>query len=56
MNALYADAKYAEVPFEEKRRLFDEVKKDMRYETQLYGCYECGVCVAACIHCEGFDE
>ena len=40
MNPLYADAKYREVAFDLKKRLFDQVKADMRWETQLYGCYE----------------
>ena len=39
--SIYADAKYKDVPDETKQALFDEVKADMRYEHQLYGCYEC---------------
>ena len=38
--SIYADAKYTEVSNETKQALFDEVKADMRYEHQLYGCYE----------------
>ena len=46
---------YAHVPFEEKERLFEEVKKDLRYEEYLYGCYECGICVAACPSARFYD-
>ena len=46
--SIYADAKYQDVPVEKKQALFDEVKADMRFEHMLYGCYECGICVAAC--------
>ena len=41
-------AGFPEVAFEEKQRLFDLVKADMRFPDYLYGCYECGICVAAC--------
>ncbi|MHB8324823.1 MAG: 4Fe-4S dicluster domain-containing protein [Candidatus Dormibacteria bacterium] len=37
-----------EVPLEEKQRLFAEVQADMRFPDFLKGCYECGICVAAC--------
>jgi len=39
---------YKDVPFEEKEKLFAEIKEDIRFEDYLYGCYECGICVAAC--------
>ena len=39
---------YADVPYEEKLRLWDEVKADPRFPDYMYGCYECGICVAAC--------
>lgn len=55
MEPLYADAKYAEVPYEEKQRLFDRVKADLRWEETLYGCYECGICVAACPSARFYD-
>ncbi len=55
MSAIYADAKYQEVPEEEKKRLFDQVKSDMRFPTNLYGCYECGICVAACPSARFYD-
>lgn len=46
---------YAEVPDEEKRRLFAEVRSDPRFHGYLYGCYECGVCVAACPSARLYD-
>ena len=33
---------------EEKRRIFSEVQADIRFPEYLKGCYECGICVAAC--------
>ncbi len=47
--------RYTDVALEEKQRLFDEVKADARYETYLYGCYECGICVAACPSARFYD-
>lgn len=47
--------KYADVPYEEKKRLFDEVKADPRFPDYLYGCYECGICVAACPSARFYD-
>jgi heterodisulfide reductase subunit C len=46
---------YADVPIEEKTRLFEEVKADARYDSYLYGCYECGICVAACPSARFYD-
>ncbi len=46
---------YREVALEEKKRLFDEVKADARYQDYLYGCYECGICVAACPSARFYD-
>ncbi len=46
---------YREVALEEKQRLFDEVKADARYQDYLYGCYECGICVAACPSARFYD-
>ncbi len=37
-----------EAPLEEKQRLFAEVQADARFPDFLKGCYECGICVAAC--------
>ncbi|MCH8327738.1 MAG: 4Fe-4S dicluster domain-containing protein, partial [Candidatus Marinimicrobia bacterium] len=53
--SIYADAKYQDVPQEEKQKLFDEVVGDMRWDTTLYGCYECGICVAACPSARFYD-
>ena len=44
---LFVD-KYPDVPYEEKLRLWEEVKADERFPDYFYGCYECGICVAAC--------
>ena len=46
---------YTEIPYEEKERLFDEMRADPRYEDYLYGCYECGICVAACPSARFYD-
>jgi heterodisulfide reductase subunit C len=48
-------AGYAEVPHEEKVRLFEQVKGDFRFGDYLYGCYECGICVAACPSAKFYD-
>lgn len=48
-------AGYDDVPFEEKQRLFDLVKGDLRFPDYLYGCYECGICVAACPSARFYD-
>jgi heterodisulfide reductase subunit C2 len=50
-----AVAGYADTPFDEKLRLFDEVKADARFPDYLYGCYECGICVAACPSARFYD-
>ncbi|RMF70554.1 MAG: heterodisulfide reductase subunit C [Calditrichaeota bacterium] len=47
--------KYEDVPYEEKERLFQEVKQDIRFEDYLYGCYECGICVASCPSARFYD-
>jgi len=47
--------KYADVPYEEKERLFLEVKNDPRYNDYLFGCYECGICVAVCPSARFYD-
>ncbi|NOX36210.1 MAG: heterodisulfide reductase subunit C [Calditrichaeota bacterium] len=47
--------KYRDVPYEEKERLFNEIKADVRFHDVLYGCYECGVCVAACPSARFYD-
>ncbi len=43
------------VSYDEKQRLFDEVVADFRYPDYLYGCYECGICVAACPSARFYD-
>jgi heterodisulfide reductase subunit C len=45
----------AEVSFEEKARLFAEVTADPRFGDYLYGCYECGICVAVCPSARFYD-
>ncbi len=50
-----ADIKYDDVPYEEKERLFDLVKGDIRFKDYLYGCYECGICVAVCPSARFYD-
>ena len=47
--------RYEDVDYDEKERLFDEVKADPRYKDYLYGCYECGICVAACPSARFYD-
>jgi heterodisulfide reductase subunit C len=51
---LFAD-KYPEVPYAEKLRLWEEVKADERFPDYMYGCYECGICVAACPSARFYD-
>lgn len=51
---LFAD-KYPDVPYEEKLQLWEEVKADERYPDYMYGCYECGICVAACPSARFYD-
>jgi len=51
---LFAD-KYPDVSYEEKLRLWDEVKADARFPDYLYGCYECGICVSACPSARFYD-
>jgi len=43
------------VPHEQKKRLFEQVKGDFRFGDYLYGCYECGICVAACPSAKFYD-
>ena len=50
-----SENKYADVSMDEKQRLFDEAKSDDRWEHVLYGCYECGICVAACPSARFYD-
>jgi heterodisulfide reductase subunit C len=48
-------AGFDDVPYEEKERLVGLVKADMRFPDYLYGCYECGICVAACPSARFYD-
>lgn len=48
-------AGYPDVPVGEKERLAAEVRADERFGDYLYGCYECGVCVAACPSAKFYD-
>ena len=48
-------AGYADVPLAEKERLFEQVRSDIRFGDYLYGCYECGICVAACPSARFYD-
>jgi heterodisulfide reductase subunit C len=48
-------AGYVDVPLEDKQRLFDEVRADIRFKDYLFGCYECGICVAACPSARFYD-
>jgi heterodisulfide reductase subunit C len=57
-SAFYKNPKvagFADVPYEEKERLIGLVKADMRFPDYLYGCYECGICVAACPSARFYD-
>jgi heterodisulfide reductase subunit C len=49
------DVSYPDVPLEEKERLLEEMKADERWSDYLYGCYECGICVAACPSARYYD-
>ena len=43
------------VSYQEKERLFEEITRDLRFPDYLYGCYECGICVAACPSARFYD-
>ncbi|MCK6584415.1 MAG: 4Fe-4S dicluster domain-containing protein [Anaerolineales bacterium] len=47
--------RHPDVSYEEKERLFLEVKNNPRYEDFLYGCYECGICVSTCPSARFYD-
>lgn len=46
---------YSDVPYQDKLDLWEEVKADDRFPDYLYGCYECGICVAACPSARFYD-
>lgn len=48
-------AGFEDVPYEEKVRVVDAVRSDMRFPDYLYGCYECGICVAVCPSARFYD-
>ena len=50
-----ANIQYEDVPLVEKERLFGLVQNDIRFKDYLYGCYECGICVAACPSARFYD-
>ncbi len=47
--------KHPDVLYEEKERLFTQVTEDIRFHDYLKGCYECGICVAACPSARFYD-
>ena len=54
-GATLSPTSYAEVAYEDKLSLWEEVKADERFPDYLYGCYECGICVAACPSARFYD-
>lgn len=46
---------YTDVTYGDKLSLWEEVKEDARFPDYLYGCYECGICVAACPSARFYD-
>ena len=46
---------YTDVSYEDKLALWEEVKADDRFPDYMYGCYECGICVAACPSARFYD-
>ncbi|WP_372787899.1 4Fe-4S dicluster domain-containing protein [Paraconexibacter sp.] len=50
-----AEPPFGDVPYEVKAELFEQVKADVRFDDYLYGCYECGICVAACPSARFYD-
>jgi heterodisulfide reductase subunit C len=46
---------YTDVSYEDKLNLWEEVKADDRFPDYMYGCYECGICVAACPSARFYD-
>ncbi len=48
-------AGHADVTRAEKERLISKVMADRRFPDYLYGCYECGICVAVCPSARFYD-
>lgn len=46
---------YQDTPLADKERLLAEVEADPRFPTYFFGCFECGVCVAACPSARFYD-
>ncbi len=46
---------YRDVSYDDKLALWEEVKADERFPDYLYGCYECGICVASCPSARFYD-
>ena len=58
LGSLYKASKVAgfdDVPFQVKEDLFRQVKGDARFPDYLYGCYDCGICVAVCPSARFYD-
>jgi heterodisulfide reductase subunit C len=55
MTTAIASAAAPDVEYEVKERLFAEAKADPRFADYLYGCYECGICVAVCPSARFYD-
>ncbi|MFV1962675.1 MAG: 4Fe-4S dicluster domain-containing protein, partial [Acidimicrobiia bacterium] len=54
-GATLSPLSYSDVPYEDKLALWEEVKADDRFPDYMYGCYECGICVAACPSARFYD-
>jgi heterodisulfide reductase subunit C len=48
-------AGHTDVEHATKVRLIQEVLEDPRFPHYLYGCYECGICVATCPSARFYD-
>jgi heterodisulfide reductase subunit C len=44
-----------EAPYEDKLGLLREIQADLRFGDYLYGCFECGICVAVCPSARFYD-
>jgi heterodisulfide reductase subunit C len=48
-------AQAPEATLENKERILAEIEADVRYGEYMKGCYECGICVAACPSARFYD-
>jgi heterodisulfide reductase subunit C len=55
MTSATAAARVPDVAPEVKAQLFAEIAADPRFADYLYGCYECGICVAVCPSARFYD-